>query len=929
MAGILTCPQGHEWETTDAGTAAGPATVACPVCGVLVERGTATENGAVTAPPVSGLPEELTAPMSPTGRPPGSRMLSGAAPVPEIPGYEILDRLGHGGMGVVYRARHLRLRRLVALKVILSGSHVSPQQRARFQIEAEALASLQHPNIVQVHEVGEAGGQPFLALELVEGGSLADALDNRPWAPDGRDGPRRAAALVETLARAVHTAHQRGIVHRDLKPGNVLLTPAGEPKITDFGLAKRLEEGVTQTQTGAVLGTPSYMAPEQAVGDSRAIGPPSDIYALGAILYVLLTGQPPFRGQSSLEILAQVREAEPEPPSRLQPTVPRDLEVICLKCLEKEPGRRYASAEALAEELHRFLAGEPITARPVGLPRRLLKWVKRRPAVAGLVAVSVLAAVALAGLGLWSNIHLRAAAQRAESRSRLARQVVDDMYTKVAQEWLAEEPHRDPLRKAFLEKTLELYQEFAREESGAPEVRREAALAWFRVGEIERALTHTDEAKTAYDQAIHLQEQLSGEFPGEPSYRQDLATSLTWRGELLRENGQALAAAEQDYQRALELQEALAGQSPGTPAYLLDQARSLYNLGIVAMDTGREEKAAQDYDRAIALLDSLHRDAPANVDYRHELARCTLNQGILLKEKGQLGPAEDAYRRAIRLLDGLTKEGRPRALYRFEMAVSRQNLGNVLWSEKKKEEARHELDEAAGLLRQLVTDFPARAGYRKKLANTYISLGSVEYGSGDRAASVRSWAEAATLLQKLVEEAPQLADYQRLLGTVQGNLALARLRDKDLPGACRLLQDAITHLRLALAPNPESPEIRQALRNQYQNLAEAQVRSGDHAGAVAAARELARVFPDRPQDSYYAACFIARAAGLAQQDQRLPDSRARRALAGKYAGEALALLRETARRGTHGLRRLPNEDEVFRPLRGNPELPEILAALRR
>jgi eukaryotic-like serine/threonine-protein kinase len=350
------------------------------------------------------------------GRPREVERSPGSAGRLAVPGYEILQELGRGGMGVVYQARQASLNRLVALKVILAGLHAGTEQRARFRIEAEAVARLQHSNIVQIHEVGEHDGQAYLALEFVDGSSLARRLAGSPLPPTA------AARLVETLARAMYHAHQRGIVHRDLKPANVLLTADGIPKITDFGLAKRLEgEGVTGS-SGAILGTPSYMAPEQARGDSRQVGPAADIYALGAILYELLTGRTPFKAAMALETLQQVLHQEPVPPRRLQPGVPRDLETICLKCLHKEPARRYADAEALAEDLRRFQAGEPIRARPLGLAARGWKWARRRPASAALVGVTVLALVGGVTGALWYAQRER---DRANQESALRREADD------------------------------------------------------------------------------------------------------------------------------------------------------------------------------------------------------------------------------------------------------------------------------------------------------------------------------------------------------------------------------------------------------------------------------------------------------------------------------------------------------------------------
>jgi WD40 repeat protein/tRNA A-37 threonylcarbamoyl transferase component Bud32 len=338
---------------------------------------------------------------------------------PDIPGYEVLGTCGHGGMGVVYRARQLKANRLVALKMIRAVENANPTERLRFQIEAEAVARLQHPHIVQLYEVGEVRGQPFFSLEFCDGGTLTDQLKKQ------RPTPHEAATLIETLARAMHYAHLRGVVHRDLKPGNVLLAGAERvAKITDFGLAKRIDaEAREVSQSGAIMGTASYMAPEQAAGKVRDTGPAADVYTMGALLYECLTGRPPFEGPQH-QVLLSVLSDEPAPPSKLAPRIPRDLETICLKCLSKEPARRYASAEELANDLRRFQAGEPIRARPVGMVERVAKWVRRRPAVTGLLGSSTLAALALvvAIVGSFYSSRLEAERDTAEGARARAEQ---------------------------------------------------------------------------------------------------------------------------------------------------------------------------------------------------------------------------------------------------------------------------------------------------------------------------------------------------------------------------------------------------------------------------------------------------------------------------------------------------------------------------
>ena len=312
-------------------------------------------------------------------------------PLPAIPGYEIEGVLGRGGVGVVYKALHLRLNRPVAVKMLLSGQHASPDELERFLREAEAVAGLHHPNVVNLYDVGEVDGRPYFTMEFIEGGSLARKLAEGPMPA------RQAAALVAQVTDAIERAHQSGIIHRDLKPGNVLLTAEGSPKVTDFGLA-RLESDAGLTLSGAPVGTPSYMAPEQARGEKSAIGPATDVYALGAILYECITGRPPFRAETSTATLQQVLVEEPVRPAQLNPRIPRDAETICLKCLEKDPQRRYVSAAALADDLHRFERGDPITARPLCRLERMGRWTRRNPALALLLAATVMAALAAAGV---------------------------------------------------------------------------------------------------------------------------------------------------------------------------------------------------------------------------------------------------------------------------------------------------------------------------------------------------------------------------------------------------------------------------------------------------------------------------------------------------------------------------------------------------
>lgn len=363
---------------------------------------------------------------------------------PAITGYSIVGELGHGGMAVVYKAVQHGLNRPVALKMILAGKHASSALRNRFRAEAEAVARLQHPNIVQIHEIGEHDGLPYFSMELVEGGTLSKSLAMGRWAGGGKERCLQAARLVETLARAIHHAHHQGVVHRDLKPANILLASGGRespepatsedsrpplalvfPKIADFGLALYQDEGPNQTRTGEVMGTPNYMAPEQAQGRRGDVGPATDVHALGAILYELLSGRPPYLAATGVETLMQVSFEEPVSPRRLRHDLPQDLETICLKCLRKLPRQRYGSAFELAEDLRRFIEGMPIKARPVTALERAVKWARRRPLSASLLAGLVVVTLVGFAAVTFALVKTREAQQKEAHHRQAAEEALD------------------------------------------------------------------------------------------------------------------------------------------------------------------------------------------------------------------------------------------------------------------------------------------------------------------------------------------------------------------------------------------------------------------------------------------------------------------------------------------------------------------------
>jgi serine/threonine-protein kinase len=534
-----------------------------------------------------------------------------AAPAREpgsVAGYEILEVLGRGAMGVVYKARQRGLKRIVALKMILAGDHVGEAELARFRTEAEAAGQLQHPNIVQVYEVGEQGGCPFLSLEYINGGSLKDRLGGKPQPV------LHAAQLVQVLAQTMDFAHRQGIIHRDLKPGNVMLVDArasrssestlsiaplveelyGIPKIADFGLAKRLEEDKGQTRSGTILGTPSYMAPEQAEGRSKEVGPLADQYSLGAMLYELLTGRPPFQGATVWETLDQVRSQEPVPPSQLQPKVPRDLETICLKALQKEPHKRYATTGAMAEDLRRFLANEPILARPVSNAERLRRWCVRNPRVAALLgAVSLLLVLITAGslLAAWKiskekaraeeqtilaennaqeaqqNAHTAELnAERAKEEEELAgKQAVNAMelaYDVIvkADEYLKDKAEMGPFRKQLLDSAMKRLNNISRALVDSGKADRTMAAAMQRMGMFYEQSGRSGDAIRAYQDALQVFERLIRENPDEDRNRSNAAICYDNLGEIGREVERDPAVLFDHYRKALELRQALVAQ---------------------------------------------------------------------------------------------------------------------------------------------------------------------------------------------------------------------------------------------------------------------------------------------------------------------------------------------------------------------------------
>jgi tetratricopeptide (TPR) repeat protein len=819
---------------------------------------------------------------------PASRMANG----PRVSGLELLEVLGSGGMGVIFKARQLTLGREVAVKFVQDAHLEGARQHERFLREARAIARLKHPHLVQLYEFGEvpstdgATSQPYLVLEYIPGGSLADHLRGSSLSPG------EAARLIETLAEAIHYAHQQGVIHRDLKPANILLqkseirNPQSDaqteifsdvrfkmselyPKITDFGLAKFLTEAGL-TRTGDVLGTPSYMAPEQAIGKVGVITAAVDVYGLGAILYEALTGRPPFRAETGVATLSQVQQDDPVPPRRLQPTVPRDLETICLKCLRKEAGRRYATAQELADDLRHFRAGESIRARPVGRGERVVRWCRRKPVVAGLLAALVF--VFLAGfsgvLVLWQRDRRHAAEaererdiarqqqKRAEHHLRRIRESADRL-TKLGND-LWQRPGLSDTGKAVLDEALIFYQQLLPEEGSDPDVRLEAAQLYHSLGGIHHILGQWDQAVEAFGQEAHLLFGLLAVEPPKPELRLQLANSHRSRAHVLRDLGK-LRDARAAYGQAAELHEQLLGESPADPHAKIELANTLQNLTTVLSALDDAETLKPLYDRILELDRAAVADAPEDVGCKAELALGLEAQGVFFLDTRQNSRAEHVLREALTIRQQLLASGRVSRAYERYVARSHANMGRAQAAAGQPGSAEKSYREGMKLLDQSVKEFPHLLFYRIELAETMASLADLLEGRNRRQEAEKVRRRVVGQYETLITDFPVNSENLRglvqsyvLLGSVLWDLSRhaeaaemyrkALKRDPESPGANNgLAQFLATGPELPLRNPAEAARLAQKAITAspqtgiyWNTLGAARYRCGEHKVAIAA-----------------------------------------------------------------------------------------------
>ncbi|MEZ6063458.1 MAG: serine/threonine-protein kinase, partial [Planctomycetaceae bacterium] len=596
---------------------------------------------------------------------------------PSIPGYFIIEELGRGGMGIVYLAADLTLHRRVALKMLNQTTRSGEEYRRRFLVEARAAAQLQHPNLVRIFDSGEFDGHPFLVFEYVEGGTLASRIKNAP--PDFAE----AADIVEALALALQYAHDRHIIHRDLKPSNVLMGEDGIPRISDFGLAKRLDDDSDRTASGHVFGTPSYMAPEQAGGLSQAASPAVDIYSLGAILYELLTGRPPFKAATVMETLDQVRTMEPVAPGKIRPAVPRDLETICLLCLQKDTARRYQSAQLLADEIGRFRRGESIMARPVSSMERVQRWCRRHPLPASL-ATAVVAVSVIGFAGIWWQWR-EAVAQKEQAQLN-------------AFKFQAE---RDRAREAT-----------ERAEASAAEATSQQRLA---EGYLSAAESRFEKAQKPIQELIILGTELVRQSSLEARGREALEKAAAFRQELLEEKSD-------------------------DPKVLFDTARTLHVLAWTLLEHGEFDEADTTYRQAIGVFSQLHEQQPASVDYLRALRDASLQRGATLQQLLRPEEAEECCRASVNYGTRILEIGSAAPHDRIGLANALTNWSGKLVGLKRRDEAERDTQRYVEIHREVIAGHPDVAYFRESLALALSSSAGLLW-STDRDASIAATEE--------------------------------------------------------------------------------------------------------------------------------------------------------------------------------------------
>ncbi len=748
----------------------------------------------------------------------------------QLGSYRLEEELGRGGMGVVYRAWQASADRFVALKLIRRDRLESlPRDRQagvihRFEHEAQAAGRIEHDHIVTVYEVGEINGEHFFSMRYVEGQSLTDLLQ------DGSIDGRRAAAYLEPVARAVHEAHLHGILHRDLKPQNILVdAKTDRAMVVDFGLAKLAEGAEGMTEAGDVMGTPPYMSPEQAK-DSSQVTAKSDVYGLGATLYHAVAGRPPFQANSVLETIRLVADETPLPPRQIDPQIDLDLETICLKCLEKDPTRRYASAEAFADELRRYLKHEPIEARPLNALGRGARWCRRYPVVASLLCCTIVFFMAALAASIVGYVQTSTALAVSERNYQWARDTVDRFYTRVSEEWLLNQPGMQPLRQELLELALSYYERFAEERGDDPTVRDELAVTAYRLGRITEQLGSVEKAEQWYRRALKIQEELVAQRPQDPQLRQALGDTLIAMGGIFLAQ-KNLEEAKASYQRAAEVRQQLVDEDYGDCELQRKLANAYMNLGVVARESGDPQEARRRITDAQAIRHEILTRDRENMKTRRDLAKGCFNLANLcisiepMESTGTSPNLEEALsnlEEALGLFEELLTTQPNDQTNQKQTAVTALQYGDLLWHLERPEEARQPYQRALELMRHLAYLNPDVPNYRFDLARTLMNLGTVRRGQTPdaNAETADHFAEARWILEELVAEYQGEPKYKRDLGATLWAIGTLSLDMGDQESALQLLEQAQQYFKELCRDYPENGGYAQWLKDLNRRLEE-------------------------------------------------------------------------------------------------------------
>jgi serine/threonine-protein kinase len=925
--------------------------------------------------------------------------LSVGEPTSDSQRFRLLRPHARGGLGEVFVALDVELHREVALKQILEKHADDPVSRQRFLAEAEITGGLEHPGVVPVYGLGTyGGGRPYYAMRFIRGDSLKEAIDCF-HADEGLKGDhgRRSLELRKLLRRftdvcnAIEYAHSRGVLHRDIKPANIVLGRHGETLVVDWGLAKAVgradpsvgeqtiapsSSGSSETQPGSALGTPAYMSPEQARGDLEALGPRSDVYSLGATLYCLLTGKPPLEGDDVGEVLRRVQRAAFMPPRRLDPSIDRALEAVCLKAMATEPENRHPSCRALAEDIERWMADEPVAAWREPWARTLVRWLTRhRSGVTGIAAAGLAALVGLAAvLAVQTRANAELSRERAavQARYELAMDAIRAFHTGVSEDFLLKQDQFKELRDRLLKSAQDFYGKLGAllERDTDPASRRALAASNFELAELTTNVGRAEDALAAHRAALAAREALaagpgagaaaavdvgrsltavagllrqtgkndealatfrraeavlSGAAASDPAARAALAESRTRMGQLLFIMGrfdEALTC----YGQARAEQEALAAAASGPAEARRELGETIRRIGDLLSGTGRPREAEAEYRQAIEVFGELAAENPAVADFRRRLAIGRNNLGRLLSETGRPREAEREYRQAIETLVELATENPAVAGFRILLAHSRLNLGNLLSETGRPREAEAEYRQAIALYGALAAENPAVTDFRTSLAAGRNTFGWILSQAGDPVGAESEYLKARALYQELADANPGVTGYRDQVANLDNNLSAALRRLGRTGEALERAERAVAAREALVREDPWTPAYRGGLAENYLNRGLARRDAGDPVGAVADLRRAVATYGALPsltgEQTFLSACAHAALSSPAGRD----GSGISVAEAAFEAKKAVALLRKAVGVGYRNPDAYRTEDALD-PLRDLPDFKLLIMDL--